>query len=59
MELFLRLKTKECESRINTALKNLVDIRYNKLSYITNFLNNPKDLYDIFNQNAMQMTLVR
>lgn len=52
------IKAKECEARINAALKNLVDIRYNKLSYITNFLNNPKDLYDIFNQNTMQMTLV-
>lgn len=51
------IKAKECESRINVALKNLVDIRYNKLSYITNFLNNPKDLYDIFSQNTMQMTL--
>ena len=52
------IKSKECEGRINAALKSLVDIRYNKLSYITNFLSNPKDLYDIFNQNAMQMTLV-
>ena len=52
------IKAKECKAKINAALNNLVDIRYNKLSYITNFLNNPKDLYDIFNQNAMQMTLV-
>ena len=52
------IKSKECEGRINAALKSLVDIRYNKLSYIKNFLSNPKDLYDIFNQNAMQMTLV-
>lgn len=52
------IKAKECKAKINAALNNLVDIRYNKLSYITNFLSNPKDLYDIFNQNTMQMTLV-
>ena len=36
------IKSKECEGRINAALKSLVDIRYNKLSYIKNFLSNQK-----------------
>lgn len=51
------VKAKDPESRINSGLTTLVDIRFNKLSYINKFLSSQKDLYDIFEKNTMQMTL--
>lgn len=53
----IEVKAKDPESRINSGLTTLVDIRFNKLSYINKFLSSQKDLYDIFEKNMMQMTL--
>lgn len=53
----LDIKSKNPIEKINEGFKLLVEGMYNKLSYINTFVESNKDLYDIINDNEMQMKL--
>jgi hypothetical protein len=53
----LDIKSKNPVERINSGLKVLIDSIYNKLNYITHFIESTKDLHDLLLENDMQLKL--
>lgn len=53
----LDIKSKNPIERINEGFKHLIDSMYNKLNYITTFVESNKDLNDILIDSDMQMKL--
>ncbi|AZR74754.1 hypothetical protein BBF96_00145 [Anoxybacter fermentans] len=53
----LDIKSKNPVERINSGLKVLIDNLYNKLNYITHFIESTKDLQDLLMENDMQLKL--
>jgi len=53
----LEIKEKSPVERINEGLEILVDSIYNKLNYITSFIDSPSAISDILNQETIQMSI--
>jgi ABC-type molybdenum transport system ATPase subunit/photorepair protein PhrA len=53
----LDIKSKNPVERINTGLKLLIDNTYNKLNYITQFIESSKDLHDLLFKDDSQIKL--
>jgi len=56
--LKLDIKAKNPVERINEGFKLLIESMYNKLNYITNFIESNKDLNDILLEDNMQVKLI-
>lgn len=54
----LDIKEKTPVDRINDGFKILIDALYNKLNYIKNYTDSPKDLYDVLTKNTVQVNLI-
>ncbi len=50
----LNIKVKGLVSRINEGLRTLVDSRFNKINYITEFIDNSRELYNIVEADTCQ-----
>jgi len=53
----LNIKVKAVVSRINEGLRTLVDSRFNKINYITEFIDNSRELYNIVEADTSQRTI--
>jgi len=53
----LDIKSKNPVERINEGLQMLIDSIYNKLSYITHFIESTKELYDLLFSEDLQMKI--
>ncbi len=53
----LNIKVKGLVSRINEGLRTLVDSRFNKINYITEFIDNIRELYNIVEADISQRTI--
>ena len=53
----LDIKSKNPVERINEGLQVLIDSIYNKLGYITHFIDSPKELYDLLFSEDMQIKM--
>ncbi len=51
------IKSKNPVERINSGLKIIIDNIYNKLNYVTEFIENPKELYDLLLVEDAQIKL--
>lgn len=54
----LDVKEKSGVDKINEGLRALIDSKYNKLNYIKEFKESPKELYDIMDSKLNQMSLI-
>lgn len=54
----LDIKSKNPQERINQGFKMLIESIYNKLNYITSFIENNKDLNDILLEDNIQVKVV-
>lgn len=53
----INIKVKGLVSRINEGLITLVDSRFNKINYITEFIDNSRELYNIVEADTRQRTI--
>jgi len=53
----LNIKVKGLVSRINEGLRTLVDSRFNKINYITEFIYNSRELYNIVEADTRQRSI--
>ncbi len=54
----LDIKEKNPAERINDGFKALIDNLYNKLNYIKEFVDSPRELQEILNNENIQMSLI-
>ena len=55
---FLDIKEKNPIERINDGFKSLIETLYNKLNYIKEYVDSPKELQEILTNNNVQLSLV-
>ncbi|KEZ87212.1 hypothetical protein IO99_06405 [Clostridium sulfidigenes] len=53
----INIKVKAVVSRINEGLRALIDSRFNKINYITEFIDNSIELYNIVEADTRQRTI--
>jgi hypothetical protein len=54
---FMELKEKNPVEKINDGFKKLIDGLYNKLHYVKSFIDSPRDLQVLLDEQTIQMTL--
>jgi hypothetical protein len=55
---FLDIKEKNPNERINDGFKALIDTLYNKLNYIKEYVDNPRELQEMLANNNVQISLI-
>lgn len=54
----LDIKAKDPAGRINDGFKVLIDTLYNKLNYINEYIDNPRELHEILTNSNVQISLL-